>query len=349
MTYLLSKGLSLYKPINKNETSIAMMQAYFPGMIGVGSDKLLNSAIKSSLGEQLERFALFKGTSRNLESVPALNLLTLNSEIIPSNFIRMIDNSERFTDSTGAAAGSTSKNAIQHGFFEFVERQSFIFSFLTKNKGKLIDSSIIKKSGIDVLSLKRNYEITTIREISIYPNIKVIILIALNSKTRNFVIGLGSDFNIKKAIQKAYNEALEGFNDNKTSNNKRHYLKNSGQEYSQRFYNQMSPEKMYEAYKFLFEKSSSTIVLSSNKKPKIKQSVSINDIHDFAVYFNSRIYLSFINNPRIGNKIKTIKIFSPDMYPHINTELINPSNYSFSFFKDKNQKFPNKGKYLPFP
>lgn len=348
MTYLLSKGFSLYKPLSKNGAPIIMMKAYFPGMVGVGSDRLIANTIKSSLGEQLERFALFKGTTRNLEKIQVLNTLDLKTEKVTSNFVRMIDNNEMFTDSTGAASGVNSKSAIQHGFYEFIERQSFVFSFLTKYSGSFIDSRTIKEAGIDIISLKRNYGTTIIKEISIYPKIKVVILIALNSSTRKFVIGLGTDFDIKKAVQKAYSESLEGFSGGKNSS-KRNYSRSSGQEYSQRFYDQMTPEKMYDSYRFLFEGNLKETVAYSKEKEGHCAAVTIKDIHNFALYFNARIYLVFINNPRIGNGIKTIKIFSPDMYPHINTELINPSDFKVSFFKNKNQRFPNKGKYLPFP
>lgn len=46
--------------MKRNEVTITMMRAFFPGLLGVDSNENTGDVAKESMGEQLERFALYK-------------------------------------------------------------------------------------------------------------------------------------------------------------------------------------------------------------------------------------------------------------------------------------------------
>ena len=149
--------------MKRNEVTITMMRAFFPGLLGVGSNENTGDAAKESMGEQLERFALYKSTARTLDHLTAFEFLKMKNETVPYKYVRMANNDRQFLDSTGAGSGSFSTYAIEHGFLEFVERQSFVYTFLTKNSGQCIDEKIVKRTDVDYQSLLRDYDSVSFR------------------------------------------------------------------------------------------------------------------------------------------------------------------------------------------
>lgn len=59
--------------------------------------------------------------------------------------------------------------------------------------------------------------------------------------------------------------------------------------------------------------------------------------------------MAFVNVKQVYNNVKIVKFFSPDCYPHIFNNMIEPEQYKISYIKTTNPVFYNKGKYLPFP
>lgn len=345
MSYLIDSNFFMYRPIHLNESSIAMSQAYFPGMVGVGSNANPNTAFRESLGEQLERFALYKGDIRTKKNSIVFDFLNFEKKTISNKYLNMVDN-VNFLDSTGAANGNDSLMSICHGFYEFVERQSLVFSFLTKEKSWQIDPILVENANIDYLSLKRRFTFLTFNEISIYPPIKVVILIGINNYSNKFIIGLGADKDLNRAILKAYKESMGGnSNVEGTDNTDKVIDKYNGQMYSSTFYKTMTAQKMKKSFDYLINQEQ----MIHNIKLAESSEISVKDIHRFAKFFNLPVLLVLISNNRVKNTSKTIKFFSLDMYPHINTLIINPKKYKISFFKSQKQLFPNEGKYLPFP
>ncbi|MFH5810234.1 hypothetical protein [Companilactobacillus sp. FL22-1] len=140
---------------------------------------------------------------------------------------------------------------------------------------------------------------------------------------------LGADRNLLVAINKSYGEALEGY----SSPNDLKKLETdnaSGQQYSQRFYSSMNAPALYNTYEFLI--NSNNHLEDYHYLNHVQQYSIGQEIHNFASFFDCKVFLIMLKNNRIENTIKTIKMFSPEMYPHINNELIKPEDFKISFF-----------------
>lgn len=140
---------------------------------------------------------------------------------------------------------------------------------------------------------------------------------------------LGADRNLLVAINKSYSEALEGY----SSPNHLKKLETdnaSGQQYGQRFYLSMNAQALYNTYEFLI--NSNNHLEDYHYLNHVQQYSIGQEIHNFASFFDCKVFLIMLKNNRIGNTIKTIKMFSPEMYPHINNELIKSEDFKISFF-----------------
>lgn len=103
-----------------------------------------------------------------------------------------------------------------------------------------------------------------------------------------------------------------------------------------------SPQVLYEKYKFLENSEHKEINYmkypDGNKLDAIKNGLSSIPL-DY--YFAAII-------PNIGPNLKIVKVFSPNAFPHMNTEIINPNDYKITKLIGINE-FPNLKKPLPFP
>lgn len=180
-----------------NENNISKVQSHILGSDGSGRtvDDVKLSVLKA-IYENFEREELFN--PRNVDKHSSI--LTIDKGKIINS-----DKSHRFSllskheghemcDSSGVAAGQNSKMAIEHSFYEFIERQSLVYSFLTGRGGTSLKSLIPK----DKILKKLNRGAYYINDISIVDNISVIIIIFSN--TLGFSIGLGTDKDQKKPL-----------------------------------------------------------------------------------------------------------------------------------------------------
>ncbi|EMP67806.1 hypothetical protein D821_06000 [Streptococcus mutans NCTC 11060] len=66
-------------------------------------------------------------------------------------------------------------------------------------------------------------------------------------------------------------------------------------------------------------------------------------------HLNIPISLQLLETASAMNFCKLVRVCSTEGFPSIDNTKIDPRNYNISYYKDKNQSFPNEKKYLPFP
>ncbi|MGT2680193.1 hypothetical protein ACVRW7_03625 [Streptococcus ratti] len=235
--------------------------------------------------------------------------------------------------------------AIEHAFYEFIERQSFVYSFVTQSAGITL-SHLVKESSDFKLINKGNYYVN---DISIVPNISVVIFIYWTNK--HFSMGLGCHKNQYEAFLKAFKEA-SGFGNHLFPNVEKEKISFtdfiSGQEYTHNAYTDyfekhVSLKLLLETYNYLKAAESLDNWILRDR------TFSIDDFLIASNHLNIPISLQLQETASAMNYCKLVRVYSTEGFPSIDNTKIDPKNYKISYYKDKNQSFPNEKKYLPFP
>lgn len=194
--------------------------------------------------------------------------------------------------------------------------------------------------------LKGNYYVN---DISIVPNVSVVIFIYWTKK--HFSMGLGCHKDQYEAFLKAFKEA-SGFGN--------HFFPNIEKEdvlFTEFISKQEDTRNIYTDY---FEKHVSLKLLLKTydylKTAKPLKDWVVRDktfsMDDFLIaskHLNIPISLQLLETASAMNFCKLVRVYSTEGFPSIDNTKIDPRNYNISYYKDKNQSFPNEKKYLPFP
>jgi hypothetical protein len=307
------------------------------------NEKIL--AIKKALSENAEREELY--SLSNLEKTTSTVSFfegKVTQETKPCFSLLPNDYYKGFRDSSGIAAGETSEMALNHAIYEFVERQSLVYSFLTERPGVKLDNVIV---GGKIFEELKNGEFC-INDISIVDGISVVLLIF--GKEEGFSVGLGTDKNQKKAAYKAFSEALGyGFHLIKNGKQEKEFLdymeegENKADVYSQYMHQFFSKESLFEAYRYL---ENGKVAQSWKKTLFLSRSVNLFEV---SRQLKIPIKVQFLKSNLSESRIKIARVFSEDAYPSINNLEIEPLNYKVSFFENEHPQMINISKYLPFP
>lgn len=76
---------------------------------------------------------------------------------------------------------------------------------------------------------------------------------------------------------------------------------------------------------------------------------SMDDFLIASKHLNIPISLQLLETASAMNFCKLVRVYSTEGFPSIDNTKIDLRNYNISYYKDKNQSFPNEKKYLPFP
>lgn len=306
-------------------------------------------SIRATLGEYRERIDIYNNNqSLTLNAFNLLNGKTI--EVPLEEFILNLDlpvmdqKIPRYSDTCGVATHLISSKAIEGALLEFFERQSLIFSWLTQEAPHAVD---IKYASQFLEILPSNYKDFEfyIRDISLWNFVKVIIFIGFEREGDKFLIGCSAGFTFQEALEDAFNEAIAmGYyyiNDAIYENGVKTYEKfdvdDIKDEYAKNFYS-LSKEQFIEQVDYLIQAE-----VSVSKEYYADSIFKL----EYLEKIEMDIFCTII--PNINDELfKTIKVFSPDAYPHMNTKTLDPEKYRISdIFKVKN--FPNKHRALPFP
>ncbi|MEI5908911.1 YcaO-like family protein [Bacillus spongiae] len=317
----------------------------------------INKVVKASLGEHLERLSLFKSKLKPDDEramyFDAFNILSGETIQVPTSdilleynlpFFKHYKNMDSlYSDTCGVAAHINSRDAMLSGFLEFVERQSLIHTWLTERIGTSVRLDTIKDEHLHktIHHLKRFVNEIRLFNISISKHVYVILTLGFHDKY--FSVGVSADPNLDKAINGSLNEfamILEGsILAEKESMEEQPF--HDSQLYSEIFYN-LSVEDFRNKFKFLLQSP------PMDREVESKEYTFNQLIHNVSEELKIPIYCTFIPSFIESGPEKIVKVFSPDGYPHMNTELFDPEDFKISNSLPYNG-FPNKGVHIPFP
>ncbi len=292
-----------------------------------------------AIGEYYERGCLAKDNENTIANdIYAYSLISNNVIKID---VEQIKYKHIFIDSCGMASHKNSKLCIKNATDEFIERQSFVYNYLSKSIGKLIPKNFIKKQF-----LKDNFfENINFYNISLINNYYVIL--AKGMINNKYYLGLGSSISIVEAINNCIKELYQvhQFNEEINKKNIKINLKEIEEPDYGHYYSLIDSNKVAEAYKYL------------DKSPEIEdinnliydKSISLNKIllnlynayyiEPFVTVFNSTMYKS---------NIKVIKIFDLNWFPSIFPYYFTQECYEF-VENITGKKLDRNCTFIPFP
>lgn len=148
----------------------------------------------------------------NVYSVTEKKDFLIPAQVIYSDYEYKKEELLRISISTGSAAGFSEEECIVRGILEIIERDNFSLFWLTKKSPNIIDYFLDKTLALKIknLSDKLNTQVF-ILDLSYDFPVYTIGTLMINPKSRIAVIGLGSEFELIKAIEKSLLEAFKLF------------------------------------------------------------------------------------------------------------------------------------------
>lgn len=127
----------------------------------------------------------------------------IDKKPVQININTIIGNENNFVDSCGLASHTNSKDCIFNATKEFVERQSFIFNYLSKGSGKLINLDGVEKYEYILRKFKglKFYDISLIDEFYV--------ILGKGIYSGKFYIGLGASNCLDEAIFQSIKEIFQ--------------------------------------------------------------------------------------------------------------------------------------------
>lgn len=298
--------------------------------------------ITSTLGEFFEREVLINSNKIKNKKLIAVSMIDGEKRYIDTN--RVVSNG-RFVDSCGMASHVLSEKLIKAAFFEFFERQSLIFNYLSQSVGKRLDIKACKELMNYDSYIKNFVDKIQYFNITIDSAVNVVLAIALGNEKK--AIGLGTDINIRNAILKSQKEILQNFAVDCTKyDNKDIGFDSHNNSEEDTYYNNflsLSVEEIENKYMYLNDSQVEVIkennTMEFNLKEllvRIKENYGINP------------YVVFINSKRLINNLKVIKIIDFNWFPHMRPEIYSKSIYEYIENKTGKVLLKNE-KIIPFP
>lgn len=313
------------------------------------------NAVRSTLGEFFEREVLINTNEIRKQFFNAISLLDGTVRKVEAS--KVVFQNE-FIDSCGMASHYVSNNVIRTAFLEFLERQSFIYSFLSKNVGKKIlidlENYYGEEKSKEVFNeikkydkyLKQFIDEINYYNISLIDNVYVVLAISYGKKNKG--IGLGTDISPYKAVLKAQKEILQNFATyvTKYEYSSDGFYEDSPSErdlYFYRFYN-LSVDELRRAYNYL-EKSEKVRINNLVKDRAFSISQLVKEINE---RYKMEPYIVCIPSKREITNLKIVKIFDFNWFPHMNPAYYDKEIYHF-MEKITGVELNKQELYIPFP
>ena len=320
------------KYINEYD-NLSIIDNHNPSVSGHSNKLKIKERYLSSIGEYYERKACFCQFSKNglCKNMIGLNLMD-NSTFVVNKFD--VDKHIYFSDTCGCACFMNSLDAIERAFFEFVERQSLIFSYLTKTfKYKIIIEENLKK---EIIPFQLNY--LEFYNISLIDSIFIVISVGIYNDKVN--ISLGAGYDIVSAIIKSVTEAmqihlyydlLDSYLVKKYSSSKKDYFE---------YFMDIDPNRIKKAYEFLDESK----IIYLNKKCKKNNSFS-KAVKELNNEYQIEPILFFLRNK---DSFKVAKIIDFKWFPSLSPRAMSEEKIK-NIEKITGLTIDRKCNFIPFP
>lgn len=337
------------KFINSDYCSTTISPAAIRNATGNSSTIKKNSAVLAAFGEYNERLNLFYNLCTEIPMLTGFSLfddtqIKVNPATVYMDFsLKGLRNHKKsFTDSCGLASHVSSDLALYSAIGEFIERQSLIATWLGKRSGKEYEAKALSSDFKMNNVLNRFtdiFEYFKLYDISIFPGVYVLLLLGINDT--DFSIGISASCSFSDAFCGALDEFQQSYESILLFHNSDQKRKQD--RYKEGFLNQ-SPWELRDKYLFL---EASKKVELNKEKFEISDGDQLTAMKHNLASIGLKCYAVSII-PSIGPNLRIVKVMSPDAFPHMNTEILEPSEYKITNLIRMNE-FPNIGKQLPFP
>lgn len=302
-----------------------------PTISGSMVNKSLHETLLSSIGEFKEREFLYS-YNYFIEGgkIKLLNLYTGQSE--ERYFDQEVE--KFFFDSSGCACHIRTEKALENAFFEFIERQVYLFVYLTKSRvSKLEFSSDIKRYLIP-----KKYNNLNVYNIS--PISSVFVILVYGWIEGDIYISLGASNSLEKAISKSIKELeqLDYIYSTKAKWDTSQYLSDEVNYF--KMFMSISNEQLKYSFKFLDD-----AIIKEVRLKKMKQEFNTATIlGDIKKEFDMEPRVVFLNS----TAVKVVKVLDFNWFPSLLPKMISPENISFIENKT-NRVLDRNCNFVPFP
>lgn len=281
---------------------------------GFQTSKSKEKSIVASIGEYIERQYLIEQNKYAGDfDVQAFSLLNKNEVSIKSSDVKK---KYILIDSLGMATHKTSKECIKNALSEFIERQSFIFNYLSKKCGQSIDINRFGYTNTnDYFKNIKFYNISLIKE--------YYVVIGKGMIEDKFCIGLGSSNSMREAINKCMNEIKQCKIPVGKSEKKNLYIREKKLNYIDYFL-AIEPTRLDNAYKYL--DLGSNIIESSEDYLDFDLEKIISSL-----WYNCKMnpLITVYNTRKSKINIKAIHIFDLNWFPSMMVYRYCEDNYRY--------------------
>lgn len=300
------------------------------------------SSILASIGEFFEREIFMPN---NLNKKIYKDGIIMGYSFIDKKIVELNKNSiigdvtgNAFVDSCGLASYTNSEDCIFNAIREFIERQSFIFNYLSKGSAKLINLDREKKYKY----IFNKYENLKLYNISLIDDYYVILGKAIyNNK---FYIGLGASNDIDKAILQCIKEIFqadycysnEKANESSCDNKKKN-------DYIDIFMS-LPTSRINEAYRYLDE----NCTICEYKELAYKKFSIENIFTQLNKQYLMKPIIIFLSPLRQIDTLKFVKVLDLNWFPNLFPKSYEDKVYDF-IENATHKKLDRKCNFIPFP
>lgn len=299
--------------------------------ISGSSSERMSQSILGTIGEGLERQIMLSNDLENLnKKFSSLDLRT-KKEVI---FTIDDTTSKFFFDTCGLSTHLNSQKCLNNSISEFIERQSFIFSYLSKTSGQIVEKNSFFKSIIPSKYHHLNYF-----EISLTSLYRVIFAIGIFEEN-SISIGLGAGYTSEEALKKLLAEIHDPIIHGKMKPEKDEDI-----DYIHLFH-MLTIEDIIQAYKYL-ENTEKIFLPKKEKKYELEE--VLDDLYRRYNINPKCIFLckNFYNERRYGFS-KNIKVFDFNWFPSLNLYSFDEKIYHH-VEKNTGKVLNRNINFIPFP
>lgn len=297
-------------------------------------DPSFRKSMLGTIGEGFERQILFSTLVSDLKDeenkFTCINLYKkeLEKKILDSHTIKY------FIDTCGLATYTNSDTCLENSFCEFVERQSFIFSYLSKKKPR-----IVKKNNFFKEIIPKKYQILDFFEISLVDSFRVFFAIGQIADD-SICIGLGAGYTSEDALRKLLKEIISP-----NTHGDMLLKKDEHVDYIHIF-NLLSLTQITEAYSYLKKTSIQFVPIKEEKK---KMDIVLEDLN--TRWGIQPLCLSLISSNQDAIRYryaKNFKVFDTNWFPSLSVITYDEKIYS-NIEKRTGYSLSRKINFIPFP
>lgn len=258
----------------------------------------------------------------------------IDQKTVEININNIISSECIFVDSCGLASHTNSKDCIFNAISEFIERQSFIFNYLSKGRGILIklDNEVKFKYVLEKFEDIKFYNISLIEDFYV--------ILGKTIYNGKFYIGLGASNDIDKAIFQCIKEIFQMdyfylFQGKKNNKERMDYID---------MFMSLSTDRINEAYKYLDENC-----IVCEYKELVSKEFSIDNIfRQLNKQYNMKPVIFFLAPLRMINNLKLVKVLDLNWFPNLFPKSYEEKVYNF-VEKATHKELDRKCEFIPFP